>query len=77
MENTDNKKEQTEIESTKNGALQNISKRLILDNIDVWIKDNEKIFEELTKLGMINEANVYMAYSQAYWNVKQFIESNK
>jgi len=64
------------LETLNNPENKTILLSLILNQLDTWIKNNEKSAENMREAGLHQQANILTDYSQAYWNVKQFIEVN-
>jgi len=58
---------------SKNESLHDVSSSLLNKRIDKWIEENDK------NAGMCDGISsvIFTSYSQAYWNVKQFIEVNE
>ena len=58
---------------SKNESLHLVSSSLLNKRIDKWIEENDK------NAGMCDGISsvIFTSYSQAYWNVKQFIEVNE
>ena len=48
----------------------------VIKQIDTWIESSEMTAETFRKAGLHKEAQTFVDYAQAYWNVKQFIEVN-
>ena len=48
----------------------------VIKQIDAWIETSEMTAETFRKAGLNKEAQTFVDYAQAYWNVKQLIEVN-
>jgi len=46
----------------------------VIKQIDAWIETSEMTAETFRKAGLNKEAQTFVDYAQAYWNVKQLIE---
>ena len=48
----------------------------IIKQLDNWIEVSEKTSEKFRECNLNNMESITNAHSQAYWNIKQFIEVN-
>ena len=58
---------------SKNESLHDVSYSLLNKRIDKWIEESDKNAEMCDGISSV----MFTSYSQAYWNVKQFIEVNE